>query len=95
MSWLVEFKESTKEAFEAAEFSNQFRKKVVEYILVRLENDSCMTLKATHIDAPVRCSRWIFCQTDESNITWRFLVMFNETERPGTRFLYYINWRSI
>ena len=88
MTWIVECLEEFELSFLGEELPLDFQKKVTDHILENLENIDCIEMNAKHIAAPVRCTMWRFNMPDADGTYWRFNVVFNQTEIPGTRRIY-------
>lgn len=94
MSWQVSFDEDIRHKFEFGA-SNEFRLRVLDYVLARLENETCISLGVRLIQAPVRGCIWFFNLPDETGDYWRFRVFFNDTATPRTRVIYDFSARKL
>lgn len=94
MSWHVDCLEEVRDRFDF-DTSVPFQLHVTDYILAKLENESCTKLAVKLVSAPVRGCNWFFNLKDERGQHWRFRVFFNDTAKPGIRTIYDFSSRKI
>lgn len=94
MNWQVAFDDDIREKFAFGE-SSDFRLRVIEYVLARLENDTCTSLGVRLIQAPIRGCIWFFNMPDQAGDYWRFRVFFNDTAKPHMRIIYDFSARKL
>lgn len=95
MNWQVEFLDSAEEQFESLPISNEFRLKLIDYVLAKLENESTHTLKSSPCLAPVFGYRLWFNLCDEHNEWWRFGVFYGESSSTSTRKIQDVDFRKL